>query len=128
LSKEVSQTNDEPPSRHQEAPTRKDSRNLSMLGRTIKTTGITVLRAEPAKGEDWWVCKCPCGGEFVAHGWGVRHGHTRNCGSDEHKVQERENHVAPLVLLQDSNITNRIIHDSSSPWPVHCNTSTARRP
>jgi ribonuclease HI len=51
-----------------------------MIGRTIKTTGITVLRAEPSKGKDWWLCRCPCGREFVAHGWGVRHGRTRDCG------------------------------------------------
>jgi hypothetical protein len=59
-----------------------------MIGRTIKTTRITVLRAEPSKGKDWWVCRCPCGREFVAHGWGVRHGRTRNCGGDGHKVQQ----------------------------------------
>jgi PRTRC genetic system ThiF family protein len=41
-----------------------------MIGRRIKTTRITVLRAEPSKGQDWWVCRCPCGREFVAHGWG----------------------------------------------------------
>jgi ribonuclease HI len=56
-----------------------------MLGRTIKTTRITVLRAEPSKGKDWWICRCPCGREFVAHGWGVRHGRTRDCG--EHSEQ-----------------------------------------
>jgi len=56
-----------------------------MIGRRIKTTGITVLRAEPSKGEDWWVCRCPCGREFMAHGWDVRHGHTRDCG--EHGKQ-----------------------------------------
>lgn len=58
-----------------------------MIGRTIKTTKITVLRAEPSKGNDWWVCRCPCGREFVAHGWGVRHGRTRNCG--QHGEQRR---------------------------------------
>ena len=51
-----------------------------MIGRTIKTTRITVIRAEPSKGKDWWVCRCPCGREFVAQGWGVRHGRTRDCG------------------------------------------------
>ena len=45
-----------------------DPRDALMLGRTIKTTRITVLRAEPSKGKDWWVCRCPCGREFVAHG------------------------------------------------------------
>ena len=64
----------------------KDPRGVLMLGRTIKTTGITVLSAAP-QGKDWWVYKCSCGGEFIAHGWGVRHGRTRNCGSEEHKVQ-----------------------------------------
>jgi hypothetical protein len=43
-----------------------DPRDALMLGRTIKTTGITVLRADLAKGKDWWVCRCPCGREFVA--------------------------------------------------------------
>jgi ribonuclease HI len=62
-----------------------DPRDALMIGRTIKTTGITVLRADPSKGKDWWVCRCPCGREFVAHGWDVRHGHTRNCG--EHGEQ-----------------------------------------
>ena len=66
-----------------------DARDKLMLGRTVKTTGITVLRAAPSKGSDWWVCKCPCGREFVAHGWNVRHGHTRNCGSDEHTAHPR---------------------------------------
>jgi len=71
----------------------KDPRNELMLGRTIKTTGITVLRAVPQGKDgtstkwDWWVCKCPCGREFVAHGWNVRHGRIRNCGSEKHKVQ-----------------------------------------
>jgi len=73
-----------------------DPRDALMLGRTIKTTGITVLRADP-KGKDWWVCKCRCGKEFVAHGWGVRHGHTRHCGSDEHKVQPKEHQVAAVA-------------------------------
>ena len=48
----------------------KDPRDSSMIGRTIKTTGITVVRAEPAGGSDWWVCRCWCGREFVAHGMG----------------------------------------------------------
>jgi ribonuclease HI len=60
-----------------------------MIGRRIKTTGITVLRAEPSKGEDWWVCRCPCGREFVAHGWGVRHSHIRNCGEHGEHVAEQ---------------------------------------
>jgi len=67
-----------------------DPRDVLMIGRTIKTTGITVLRADPSKGKDWWVCRCPCSREFVAHGWNIRRGRTRNCGIDEHKVQPKE--------------------------------------
>jgi ribonuclease HI len=69
-----------------------DPRDALMLGRTIKTTGITVLRAEPSKGKDWGVCRCPCGREFVAHGWGVRHGRVRNCcqhGDEPRHVAEQ---------------------------------------
>jgi ribonuclease HI len=79
---------DKPHSTHRKVAKRQDPRDKSMLGRTVKTTGITVLRAAP-KGGDWWVCKCPCGREFVAHGWNVRHGRTRNCGSDVHNVHVR---------------------------------------
>ncbi len=75
-----------------------DPRDALMLGRTIKTTGITVLRAEPSKGRDWWDCRCPCGSEFVAHGWGVRHGRTRNWGSGEHNVQPKEHQVAAVAM------------------------------
>jgi ribonuclease HI len=70
--------------------TMSDPRDVLMIGRTIKTTGITVLRADPSKGQDWWVCRCPRGREFVAHGWGVRHGRVRNCGGHD----ERPRHVA----------------------------------
>ena len=66
-----------------------DPRDALMLGRTIRTTGITVLRAEASKGRDWWVCRCRCGREFVAHGWNIRHGRTRDCGGDEHNVLSR---------------------------------------
>jgi ribonuclease HI len=66
-----------------------------MIGRTIKTTGITVLRAEPSKGEDWWLCRCPCGREFVAHGWGVRHGRTRDCGEHgEHVAEQSQGNIS----------------------------------
>jgi ribonuclease HI len=65
-----------------------DPRDALMIGRTIKTTRITVLRAESSKGQDWWLCRCPCGREFEAHGWDVRHGHTRDCG--EHGEQPRD--------------------------------------
>ena len=75
-----------------------DPRDSLMIGRTIKTTGITVLRADPAKGSDWWLCRCPCGREFVAHGWGVRHGHTRDCG--EHGGQP-EDVVDPSRSIPD---------------------------
>jgi hypothetical protein len=75
-----------------------DPRDALMIGRTIKTTGITVLRAEPAKGKDWWLCRCPCGREFVAHGWNIRHGRTRDCGSDEHKVQPKEHQVLVFAI------------------------------
>ena len=70
-------------------------RDALVVGRTIKTTRVTVLRAEPT-GKDWWVCKCLCGREFVAHGWNVGHGRTRHYGSDEHTVQARE-HQATLT-------------------------------
>jgi hypothetical protein len=98
LSKEASHTKERSHSAQQKVHKRRDPRDALMLGRTIKTTGITVLRAEPSKGSDWWLCRCRCGREFVAHGWGVRHGHTRNCGSDEHKVQSREHQVAVLAM------------------------------
>ena len=82
-------TADRPGLIRRKVPKKQDPRDALMIGRTIKTTGITVLKAEPAKGKDWWVCRCRCGREFIAHGWGVRHGHTRNCGSDEHTAQPK---------------------------------------
>jgi ribonuclease HI len=98
LSKKGCHAKDKPHSTQQKVPTQQDPRDALMLGRTIKSTGITVLRGEPSKGKDWWVCRCPCGREFVAHGWGVRHGRTRNCGSDEHEVQPREHQVAVFAM------------------------------
>jgi ribonuclease HI len=99
LSKKGCRT-DKPHSTHQK---RQDPRDRLMVGRTIKTTGITVLRAAhtgkdgtSTKG-DWWVCKCPCGREFTAYGWGVRHGRTRNCESDEHNVQVREDQAVLAI-------------------------------
>lgn len=93
----------EPPCTKQQVPHR-HARDELMLGRTIKSTGITILRAAP-KGKDgtspkgdWWVCRCPCGEEFVAHGWNVRHGRTRNCGSDEHSVQPGEYQLPVLAM------------------------------
>jgi len=98
LSKKGCHTEERPHPKQQKVATRQDPRDALMLGRTIKSTGITVLRGEPSKGKDWWVCRCPCGREFVAHGWGVRHGRTRNCGSDEHEVQPREHQVAVFAM------------------------------
>jgi ribonuclease HI len=72
------------------SPPTSDPRDALMIGRTIKTTRITVLRAEPSKGEDWWLCRCPCGREFVAHGWGVRHGRTRDCGQHQPREQSQD--------------------------------------
>jgi ribonuclease HI len=88
---------DEPHSTHRKVRERRDPTYKSMLGRTVKSTGITVLRAAP-KGSDWWVCKCPCGVEFVAHGWNVRHGRARNCGSIEHNVQSRQQQVEVFAI------------------------------
>jgi hypothetical protein len=96
LSKKACHT-DKPHSTQQKVHRRQDPRGALMLGRTIKTTGITVLRAAP-KGKDWWVCKCPCGREFVAHGWGVRHGRTRNCGGPDHEMQPQDHPVAAITM------------------------------
>jgi len=43
---------DKPHSTHRKVRKSQDPRDKSMLGRTVKTTGITVLRADP-KGKDW---------------------------------------------------------------------------
>ena len=86
-------------SRSQKARKHKpDARDALMIGRTIKTTGITVLRADPSKGSDWWVCRCSCGREFLTHGWGVRHGRTRNCGGLDHEVQPQDPSVASTTM------------------------------
>jgi hypothetical protein len=89
LSKKGCHTPGEPSPTPRKVRKGKDPRDAKMVGRMIKTTGITVLRAAPSKGSDWWICKCPCGKEFVAQGWGVRHGHTRNCGSGEHTAHPK---------------------------------------
>src|ERR1017187_6419077 len=67
LSKGSCQTNDKPPTTPLHVEMGNDPRDDLMLGRTIKTTGITVLRAAPSRGSDCWICKCLCGREFVAH-------------------------------------------------------------
>lgn len=74
------------------------ARDARMIGRTIKTAGITVLRGDAFRGSDWWVCERSCGREFMAHGWGGRHGHTRHCGSEEHKVQPIGHRVAAFAM------------------------------
>jgi ribonuclease HI len=91
-------TSDKPDSIHRKVPMRQDPRDALMIGRTIKSTGITVLRADPSRGADWWICRCSCGREFVAHGWNVRHGRTRNCGSEEHRVQPNQHPVTVLAM------------------------------
>jgi ribonuclease HI len=98
LSKGACQTNNKPPSTPLHVEMWQDPRDKLMLGRTIKTTGITMLRADPSKGSDWWICKCLCGREFVAHGWNVRHGRTRNCGSDDHTEQSRQQQAEVFAI------------------------------
>jgi hypothetical protein len=44
-------TADKPDSIHRKVPKRQDPRDALMIGRTIKSTGITVLRGEPSKGK-----------------------------------------------------------------------------
>ena len=82
------------------SPPANDPQDALMLGRTIKTTGITVLRAEPSKGKDWWVCRCPCGREFVAHGWDVRHGRTRDCGEHSEQPDQIPEHSQSVITPQ----------------------------
>jgi ribonuclease HI len=62
----LKQTADRPDSIRRKAPKEQAPRGALVLGRTIKATGRTVLRAAP-NGKDWWACKCPCGREFIAH-------------------------------------------------------------
>jgi ribonuclease HI len=98
LSKKIGHTARKPGPTQRKVRKGQDPRDALMIGRTIKTTRITVLRADPSSGADWWLCRCWCGREFVAHGWDVRHGRTRNCGSDGHKVQPRE-HQIPVFAI-----------------------------
>ena len=105
LSKQACHNADKPTSTHRKVRKRRDPRDDLMLGRTVKTTGITILRAAPkggdgtsCNGRDWWACKCPCGREFVAHGWNVRHGRSRNCGRSEHNGQSRQQQVEVFTI------------------------------
>jgi ribonuclease HI len=52
LSKQACHTAGKPSSTHRKVCKRRDPRDNPMLGRTVKTTGITLLRAAP-KGGDW---------------------------------------------------------------------------
>lgn len=96
LSKEGCSPADDSPSPRRGSPDQHhDPRDARMIGRMIKTTGIMVLRAAPQGSDgtptkwDWWVCKCLCSREFIAHGWNVRHGRARDCGGDVHNVLSR---------------------------------------
>ena len=55
LSKKIRHPAPKPSPNNRKCRTRQDPRDALMLG-TIKTTGITVLRAEPSRCKDWWVC------------------------------------------------------------------------
>ena len=35
----------------------------------------------------------------MAHVWGVRHGHTRDCGRDEHNVQPTGHQIPVLTMI-----------------------------
>ncbi len=64
-----------------------------------------MLRAEPSKGQDWWVCRCPCGREFMAHGWDVRHGRIRNCGEHaEHATEQSQENISHEAQSQEPGI------------------------
>lgn len=45
---------------------------------------LTVLRRygvkKPSGNGAYWLCKCDCGNEYVAHGIKLRNGNTRSCG------------------------------------------------
>ena len=98
LSKKGCHTAGKPSPTQRKVRNGQDPRDSSMIGRTIKTTGITVLRADPSRGSDWWLCRCWCGREFVAHGWGVRHGRTRHCGGPDHETQLQDHPVAAITM------------------------------
>ena len=44
-------------------------------------------RAERPKSKDW-LCKSLCGPECITRARKMRHGHIRNCESEEHEVNE----------------------------------------
>jgi ribonuclease HI len=98
LSKKGCHTAGKPSSTARKMRKGKDPRDALMIGRTIKTTRITVLRADPSRGADWWLCRCSCSREFVAHGWGVRHGRTRHCGGPDHVMQLQDYPVAAITM------------------------------
>jgi len=98
LSKKIGHTARKPGPTQRNVRKGQDPRDALMIGRTIKSTRITVLRGELSEGKDWWVCKCPCGREFVAHGWDVRHGRTRHCGGPDHEVQPQDHPVAAITM------------------------------
>jgi ribonuclease HI len=117
LSKKGCHAARKPSSTQQRVQKRRDPRKKSMLGRTIKTTGITVLRAAPSKKQDWWVCKCRCGREFTAHGWNVRHGRARDCGSNEHNVLSRGDQPTVLAVDNADVQSTGVLHSQSNAIP-----------
>jgi ribonuclease HI len=98
LSKKIGHTPRKPTPTQRKVRKGQDPRDALMIGRTIKTTRITVLSADPSRGADWWLCRCSCGREFVAHGWGVRHGRTRHCGGPDHEKQPQD-HPVPTITM-----------------------------
>jgi ribonuclease HI len=126
LSKKIGHTALKPSPPQRKVRKGQDPRDALMIGRTIKSTRITVLRADPSRGADWWICRCSCGREFVAHGWNVRHGRTRHCGYPHHEVQPQDHSVAaitmpaPSACLQASHASEpgrQVMADSSSDIP-----------
>ena len=82
LSKQSFHTKERPRSTQQKVPERQDPRDVLMLERTVKTTGITALRWAPKGKEgtstkgDWWVprrTRSHCGpeAEAGAGGWAL---------------------------------------------------------
>ena len=98
LSKKIAHAARKPSPTQRKMRKGQDPRDALMIGRTITTTRITALRADPSRGGDWWLCRCACGKEFVAQGWDVRHGRTRDCGGPGHKMQPRDYPVAAITM------------------------------